>query len=82
MSFFSKYSDDVLTLLALDEPKLAALEMAALVEVVFVPIDPEAVEGVELEAFTDGDACDPGDEDAAMAAFLACCALAASLGKE
>ena len=70
MSFFSKYSDDVLMLLALDEPKLAALEMAALVEVVFVPI--ETVEGVELEAFTDGDACDPGDEDAAMAAFLAC----------
>ncbi len=32
--------------------------------------------------FTEGDGCDPGDEEAAIAAFLACCALAASLAIE
>ena len=41
----------------------------------------EAVVGVD-EGLTEGEACDPGDEDAAIAAFLACCALAASLGSE
>ena len=34
------------------------------------------------EGFTDGDGWDPGEDDAAMAAFLACCALAAKLAIE
>ena len=41
----------------------------------------EAVVGVE-EGLTDGDAWDPGEDEAAMAAFLACWALAASLATE
>jgi len=49
-------------------------------EVVLLVVD-EAVVGVD-EGLTEGEACDPGDEDAAIAAFLACCALAASLGSE
>lgn len=40
-----------------------------------------AVVGVE-EGFTDGDAWDPGEDEAAIAAFLACCALAASFATE
>ena len=47
---------------------LADLDDAAR-EVVLLVV--EAVVGVE-DGLTDGDACDPGEDEAAMAAFLAC----------
>ena len=50
--------------LFVEEARSAKDEEAPLV------IDEEVV-GVE-EGFTEGEACDPGDDDAAMAAFLAC----------
>ncbi len=41
----------------------------------------EDVVGVR-DGLMEGDAWDPGEDEAAIAAFLACCALAASFGSE
>lgn len=60
--------------------KFDAADLEEVATVVLLVVD-EAVVGVD-EGLTEGEACDPGDEDAAIAAFLACCALAASLGSE
>lgn len=50
-----------------------ANEVELLVVVLVVGVD---------DGLTEGEACDPGEDEAAMAAFLACCALAANLGSE
>lgn len=57
---------------------VADLDVVVNEDVLFVV---EAVVGVD-EGLTDGEACDPGEDEAAIAAFLACWALAASLATE
>ena len=67
------YLSTVLKLALLADLDDAAKEVALLVV--------EVVVGVG-EGLTEGDAWDPGEDEAAIAAFLACCALAASLATE
>ena len=64
------YLSTVLKLSALDPDLFFEDSCSARDEEVPLVIDDEVV-GVE-EGFTEGEACDPGDDDAAMAAFLAC----------